>query len=68
MTVRPICAVCHHAVESFVETEDAGWERWILVAKCHGEVERVTIRFSEVKSGPIFIGLAFTDSPKRPTQ
>ena len=65
VTARPTCAVCLRPVEQFTEEEDAFREKWILVAVCHGERERVVIDFDDVKSGPITMGLAFAGSPRR---
>ena len=65
MTLRPICAVCHRAVEAFVTEEDAFMQRVTFTARCHGETQRVVLDMAEVASGPVFIGKAFDDEPKR---
>ena len=40
---RPTCAICMVPVEEFYECEDAGLDRVIFIAVCHGARERVVV-------------------------
>ena len=40
-------------------------QRVTFTARCHGETRRVVLDMAEVARGPVFIGKAFDDEPKR---
>ena len=68
---RPTCAVCQKPVDVFEVTEDPDFmRRVVLLARCHGETERVVIGiddFRQMTRGRMAMGLAFQGSTERLT-
>lgn len=65
MKARPLCGVCARPVDAFEEREDA-WGGLVFTARCHGDVESVTVTADElaaVKS--IDLTTAFAGCPRR---
>ncbi len=63
----PLCNQCHKPVDRLVYYYDHDVDEWVLIAKCHGKSERVTMTAEILEScdtGTISMGDAFKAIPE----